>query len=69
MDHEQLKLAVVADLRDSPRFTEPKAARLLGLRKLDAGGLGSLSAQAAALLVLSPHFQLPVAELLLRVFV
>jgi hypothetical protein len=48
MDHEQLKLAVVADLRDSPRFTEPKAARLLGLRKLDAGGLGTLSAQAPA---------------------
>ncbi len=48
MDHEQLKLAVVADLRDSPRLSEPKAVRLLGLRRLDAGGVSAVTARAPA---------------------
>jgi hypothetical protein len=61
MDHEQLKLAVVADLRDSPRFTEPRAARLLGLRKLDAVAINPLVARAPAPMDVSLTYSVPYA--------
>lgn len=47
MDHEQLRLAVAADLSEAP-FAEPRAARLLGLRRLDAAGIDALTARSPA---------------------
>ena len=63
MDSEQLRLAVVADLQDSPSFTEPRANRLLRLRKLDAEGVASVVARAAAPLELSFSYSAPRAFL------
>jgi hypothetical protein len=48
VDHEQLRLAESVDLRDSPQFDEPRAARLLALRRLDAEHGAAVTAKAPA---------------------
>ena len=48
VDHEQLRLAALADLRDSPHFDDPRAARHFQLRRLDAAGVNAVIARAPA---------------------
>jgi hypothetical protein len=63
VDHEQLRLAVAADLSEELRFTEPRAARLLRLRRLDAAGIDALTARAPAPMDSAPTYSVPRAFL------
>jgi hypothetical protein len=47
-DHEQLRLAAAADVRDSLQFDDPRAARHFQLRRLDSTSATPVVAKAAA---------------------